>query len=578
MKIWLNKETSMDLLQLIVSRLLIQANSGGGKSWAIRRIIEMAFGHVQIIVIDPEGEFGNLRSKFDFVYAGKGGDAPVETRSAALLARRLLELKASAIIDLYEVPPQERKHFVRLFLEAMVNSPKELWHDCLVILDEAHVFAPEKNQSESLGAVIDMASRGRKRGFCLIPATQRPAKLNKDVAAECNNKLIGRASLDIDRKRSAEELGFTTREEVLSLRNLEPGEFYAFGPAISREVIRVMIGEVQVKPAKRGVSKQSVPAPSAHVKKMLAKLADLPKEAEQEAKTVAELKAEIAVLKRAKPVESNLPMGVSQWMMYGEKYGYHDFFAKKILKARDEEWRPKLDFAVRELKRFGKIFTVIGDLIGAEKVNQVPDIEMPSMPTKSIQPVPMPGRDVSNHAPISPKVPQSGLMSENATKDVPFEGITGPEQRILDAIALSESIGITEPLQTAVAFLAGYTYGGGGFNNPRGALKTKGFLEYRDNKLALTEAGRAFANKPDAPLTKETMREKVMSILPGPEKRLLGPLMDAHPLAMANEDLRIAAHYEPGGGFNNPRGRLKSLGLIDYPSAGFTRANDILFP
>ncbi len=290
MKIKLNDKTGIDLTTLVASRLLIQANSGGGKSYSIRRIIEQAFGHVQIIVIDPEGEFGNMRSKFDFVYAGKDGDAPAESRSAALLAHRLLELKASAIIDLYELPPQERKHFVRLFLESMVNAPKDLWHDCLVILDEAHVFAPEKDQSESLGAVIDMASRGRKRGYCLIPATQRPAKLNKDVAAECNNKLIGRASLDIDRKRAAEELGFTTKEQVLSLRDLEPGEFYAFGPAISREVLRVPIGDVQVKPPKRGVLRGRVPAASAKVKQILSKLADLPQEAAQEAKTVAELK------------------------------------------------------------------------------------------------------------------------------------------------------------------------------------------------------------------------------------------------------------------------------------------------
>jgi DNA helicase HerA-like ATPase len=118
MKIKLNKDTSIDLDKLIETRMLIQANSGGGKSYTIRRIIEQAFGHVQIIVIDPEGEFGNMRSKYDFVYIGKDGDSPAESRSAALLARRLLELKASAIIDLYELPPHERKRFVRLFLRS----------------------------------------------------------------------------------------------------------------------------------------------------------------------------------------------------------------------------------------------------------------------------------------------------------------------------------------------------------------------------------------------------------------------------------------------------------------------------
>src|SRR3990167_6385773 len=145
----LNNTFSLNLSKLLESRLLIQANSGGGKSWAIRRIVEQAFGKVQIIILDPEGEFTNLREKYDFVFAGKDGDAPVESRSAALLARRLLELKASAIVDLYELPPQERKHFVRLFCEAMVNAPKKLWHDCLVIIDEAHVFAPRSEEHTS---------------------------------------------------------------------------------------------------------------------------------------------------------------------------------------------------------------------------------------------------------------------------------------------------------------------------------------------------------------------------------------------------------------------------------------------
>src|SRR6185312_1751746 len=107
--------------------------------------------------------------------------------------------------------------FVKLFLEAMIAAPKELWHPTLVILDEAQLFAPEKSKSEALGAVIDMASRGRKRGFCLIPATQRPAKLDKDVVSECRNKIIGLANTDADRQRGGSELGFVHKEEILSL-------------------------------------------------------------------------------------------------------------------------------------------------------------------------------------------------------------------------------------------------------------------------------------------------------------------------------------------------------------------------
>src|SRR3990167_9957285 len=112
----LNSTNTIDLPKLIDSKLLVQANSGGGKSWLLRRILEQSHGKVQQIILDPEGEFGTLREKYDYILAGKGGDTPAEPRSAALLAKRLLELQGSAIIDLYELNPQERKHFVRLFL------------------------------------------------------------------------------------------------------------------------------------------------------------------------------------------------------------------------------------------------------------------------------------------------------------------------------------------------------------------------------------------------------------------------------------------------------------------------------
>lgn len=288
----LSNQSSLDLSTLIDTRLLIQANSGGGKSWLIRRLLEQSHGKVQQIVIDLEGEFSTLREKFDYILAGKNGDTPAEPRSASLLARRLLELNVSAIIDLYELPQQERKRFVKLFLEALINAPKHLWHPVLIVIDEAHVFAPEKGQSEAMGAVIDLATRGRKRGYCAVLATQRLSKLHKDAAAECNNKLIGRTGLDIDRKRAAEELGFTSKEAALALRQLEPGEFFAFGPVISPEVTKVQIGSVTTSHPKAGDRIVTEPTqPTAKIKAILSKLADLPAEAAAEAKSMEDLRA-----------------------------------------------------------------------------------------------------------------------------------------------------------------------------------------------------------------------------------------------------------------------------------------------
>ena len=70
------KRVRLDTERLVTSRMLLQANSGGGKSWAIRRLLEQTHGKIQQLVIDPEGEFYTLREKNDYVLAGKGGDCP----------------------------------------------------------------------------------------------------------------------------------------------------------------------------------------------------------------------------------------------------------------------------------------------------------------------------------------------------------------------------------------------------------------------------------------------------------------------------------------------------------------------
>lgn len=287
----------VDLTRLIESRVLVQANSGGGKSWTLRRLLEQTHGQVQQIVLDVEDEFFTLREGFDYVLAGPGGDCPADVKSAALLARRLLELGVSAIINLFDLPHDDRFQFVKVFLNAMTNAPRELWHPVMVVLDEAHVFAPEVDHPVSKAAVIDLMTRGRKRGFCGVLATQRIAKLSKDAAAEANNKLIGRCSIDVDMARAAKELGFRG-DKIESLKTMKPGRFYAFGPAISDEVIEVAIGEVITTHPRAGQRGAPVAPPRKAVKEILGKLADLPREAEAEASTVADLQETVRALRK----------------------------------------------------------------------------------------------------------------------------------------------------------------------------------------------------------------------------------------------------------------------------------------
>lgn len=292
----------VDLDVLVRSRMLIQANSGGGKSWALRQLLEETFGRVQHIVLDPEGEFSTLREEYDYVLgARQGGDVEATPRTAKVLCRRLMEVQASAILDLYDLKVPERRDFVKLFLTELLSLPKDLRRPLLVVLDEAHVFAPEGSKSEALEAVATLASQGRKRGYALVCATQRLSKLSKDVAAELNTKLIGRTGLDLDVKRAGDELGMD-KEARQQLPNLEPGTFFAYGPALVPQGPPRLVRTGRVKtshPEAGSVAAAAVTPPSARVKALLAQaLADLPQQATEELRTTDALRKRIAELER----------------------------------------------------------------------------------------------------------------------------------------------------------------------------------------------------------------------------------------------------------------------------------------
>ena len=67
---------NVDLDKLLTGRLAVQGNSGSGKSWLLRTLLEGTHGAVQHLVVDPEGEYRTLREVFDdyVILAGEGGD------------------------------------------------------------------------------------------------------------------------------------------------------------------------------------------------------------------------------------------------------------------------------------------------------------------------------------------------------------------------------------------------------------------------------------------------------------------------------------------------------------------------
>ena len=184
-----------------------------------------------------------------------------------MIAARVRQHRVSVVFNLEGLDIDKQMKAAGAFLNGLFEVDRSLWYPMLVIVDEAQMFAPttsgeftEDARRASLGAMTNLMCRGRKRGMAGIIATQRLAKLAKNVAAEASNFLMGRTFLDIDMARASDLLGME-RRQAETFRNLDRGQFVALGPALSRRPLQVAIGPV--KTMGMGFSPKLIPVPSA---------------------------------------------------------------------------------------------------------------------------------------------------------------------------------------------------------------------------------------------------------------------------------------------------------------------------
>jgi hypothetical protein len=544
-----------DLATLVESRLLVQAGSGYGKSWLLRRLLEQTHGSLQQLVLDVEGNFRTLREHFKYVYAATdGGDIPVNPRTARVLAQRLLELNVSAILNLFELKMPERIAFVRHFLEGLIDAPKSSWHPALVVLDEAQVFCPQAGRVESTDAVIDLASRGRGRGFCAVLATQRLAKLNKDAAAEMQNKLIGRAGVDIDAERAGDELGLKPRART-QLRELPIGHFFAMGPAFSTPPGTVIkVGKVKTTHPRPGMVVPPLAVP-AEVRSILPQLADLevdpePSPASPASNNHEALEAQVVALQRQlveadereREAQARLAEVLATSTTPDMSKQLADF--EREIKAL-EEVANRLDAGLRSVRTLGAELRV--GLVAA--------------PRTSPPPAPSP-------VPATTRRPSPAKAA-----------ISNPQQRILNAIAWLEAVGL-QTSRVLVAFVAGVSPKTAGYGSNVGELRKRGLVSYpRDKFLALTDDGRSAAVvDEELPRAAETLHRLVLDYLSRPLAAIFKIVLEAHPRALSREVIAERVGVSPKtAGFGSNIGALKSLELVVYPAAGQVAAASDLF-
>lgn len=560
----------------------ILAVRGAGKSNCAAVMAEEMFAAgLPFVVVDPVGAWYGLRSSSDGkspglpipVFGGKHGDLPLDRHAGELVANLVVSKRLSCVLDLSTFDSEnEKKAFLLAFARRLYQTNEDPLH---LFLEEADDYIPQRpmrDEAVLLRAWENIVRRGRARGLGITLITQRSASLNKNVLTQVETLIVLRTTGPQDRTAIEAWVQYhqQSRDVLASLAGLEDGEAWVWSPHVLKLMRRVQVRRrrtfdsgatprnVRGKDARPVATLADVDL-SALQSEMAATIerakADDPRELRRRiAGLERDLKAAKAerALERVEVSTPVIPQAVRDEIAIRREAARLHFLALREFIEREE--RSLLNGFDKELQRVLDAYS-----------SQV-----------SAEPCPR----GSGRAPVvgGDRTPRASTRERHRGESVSCD-LTGPERRILDAIAWLESIGVDTPEQTAVAFLAGYTYGGGAYNNPRGALRTRGFVEYAgSDRIRLTDQGRRLATYPEAVLTTERLHEAVLTRLPGPEQRLLRPLLDAYPKALTNEDLAHRAGYTAGAGaFNNPRGRLRSLGLVEYPQPGHVAARSILF-
>ena len=525
----------VDLNKLLTHKLAVQGNSGSGKSWLVRTLLEGTHGAVQHLVLDPEGEFKTLRERFDdyVILAAGGGDLNVTAETTGAPVQALVKAGANIVLDLSDFTLAQRDAVCAAAIQTLMALPRGDWRHLLIVVDEAHTLAPEGNGSgASLTALIDLATRGRKRGFGLVAVTQRIALLNKSLLAMCSNRIIGLTTLGTDMKRAGEELGFNTRERG-ALKSLAVGEFFAVGPAISQEVVKVRSGPVESTHPEPGQLTSATPPASEALARVISALKDL---------TVDDA--------APKEVGKSLRIGVSESEVQ-----------RRVERAVAEATAP-LHARIGKLESFCRRYAgEVEGLLGASE-RSIQDTTSDAAPEI--------GEATTESVSVKPTESETPLVT----------GLPKAQHRILVALAGIETLGVTALERHTAAVLSGQSPRSSAYAAHIASLNTAGLIRYpREGFVGLTESGCKLVPVPDQPTTLEELHRRWNAYLKPYEVALLAPLLECHPWPMSREQLGELSERSPtSSAFSDALASLKSLGLVEYPAKGRVKATDLLFP
>ncbi len=571
-------------IEAAVARFVILGKSGSGKTTAGAVLAEELYAAgVTLVVLDRLGNTHGLRAAGTgaglpiAILGGLNGDVPIRADRGAVVAD-LVASGVSAVLDLSQMTREDAQQFAADFFDRIVPAIRESGRNVHVIVEEAETFAPErvtgKLHNTVRAAATVFARTARNYGIGWTFSTQRPQLLAKDVIDSSTAFLAMKMTGDL----AQEAIGAEARSRAGKVRAAE----------IITDLPNLRRGEAWLVPDLDwlGDDSESEPVKFRFRWRHTFDSARPPKvgERREEPRVLADVDLEsLRAAMAAEPASDSPQSGTKVESVRVERVevpildeimvinlNQHISETQESLRKQEEAMaslRVDVDRAATLFDRIVAAMAKYGTAPGEPAQGVAPDGDSAKRGGT---------RRRRESAPTGrPRVEATALPRSPSPSGAGDVG--GGPRKILAALAATKDRAAT---RTQLAFLAGFSHGGGSYARYLTTLRAAHAIVDQDGRIYITAAGEAILG-PDAVAPAATTRAVLAmfrsKLGAGPTK-MFDALVGVWPSGLTRDALAAASGYEASGGsFARYLTSLSSAQLIER-KGGVIRLVDELFP